>query len=143
MRSAWMCAALAAVAVLASPAGAQTPVQPSGCTLTCGCDRRSCYCSRTGGTGGNCRADSSSCYVLACVTVRQGDAVARAADGSLVVVRPAQAGSADMATLRPVRWRGVAQGRRVGLDCRGAVVAEVYDRRTAVAARARTRVMAI
>jgi hypothetical protein len=145
MQRASMGVAIVVALGFAAPGSAQTTVRPAACTMSCGCDTRLCYCSKTGGSGGGCRADGNACYVNSCASVRQGTAVALAADGSLVAVHPPRApgDSTEIVTLRPVRWRSGASGHSVGLDCRGVVVAEEFDARAAASARARSRVMSI
>ncbi len=139
-------AAAAAALASASPSPAQTAIRPSVCTISCGCDRYGCYCSRTGGSGGSCKADSSSCTVMLCSTLRpdSGAVLALAADGSLVIVDTnVAAGAPRLATVRANRWRTVSRGHSVGMDCGGAVVDEYFDARTAAASRARSRRLAI
>ncbi|HEX6750706.1 MAG TPA: hypothetical protein VF092_25690 [Longimicrobium sp.] len=144
----WMSLLAAAIAVLASasPSAAQTAIRPSVCTISCGCDRYGCYCSRTGGSGGSCKADASSCTVTLCATLRpdSGAVLALAADGSLVIVdTKLAAGAPRLATVRANRWRTLSRGHSVGVDCGGAVVAEYFDARTAALSRARSRRLAI
>ena len=147
MRSLVILAAAAALLAFAPPSSAQTAIRPGGCTMSCGCDRYGCLCSRTGGSGGSCKADSQSCTVYTCAASLRSDAgavLALAANGSLVIVDThVAAGAPRLATVRANRWRTVSRGHSVGVDCGGAVVREYFDARTAALYRARSRQLAI
>ena len=148
-----ICALVCAWAAAAPPpVFAQTEVAPpaddSGpCTISCGCTKTMCGCSRKGGSGGACRTNGETCTVFACPgsMLLQGAALAIAADGSIVTVRPADGagGASELTTVRAIRWRTASPGHSVGLDCQGAVVAEYFDTRSAAATRRISQVLTI
>lgn len=132
------------------------------CTMKCTCVGTSCTCSSSGGAGGTCSTNGSSCIVTACKPKPQsvsfsleGLPLSAGSDVANPFVIQGLFAFANFRSLLPDledqlaghvftgSWETVSPGVGVRKDCTGLITARYYDRRVAEAIRMRQRKIVI